>query len=138
MLYCLIDLGYSPASTRNTDDAHSDVALGGTVAVEADTETAAEIHGDLAENKTVGTREPQTEVRVASHCEVRNLDIVLVGDLDSASTRSEAGVDSSTALEDLAGSDRDRVGANRAGGNDGDTLAGADGVDGGLNSSTVV
>ena len=126
------------SSTGDADVVHLHVRLGGAVAVEADTHTTAEVHGDLAEHEAVGAREAETKVGRAGHGEVGNLDIVCVGDFDGTTARAAGGVDGTATFEDLAGLDGDGVGANGARSNDRHTLAGADGVDSGLDSGTVV
>ena len=63
---------------------------------------------------------------------------VCVGDFDGTAARAVGGVDGAAAFENLASLNGDGIGADRAGSNDGDTLTSADGVDGGLDSGTVV
>ena len=117
---------------------HRDVGVCSLVTVKANAQTAAQVHGNFAKLQASGTIEPQAEVRVTRHAEVWDLDVCGVERLDGAAPRLVTDIDRSAALEDLATPDGDRVGTNRAGGDDGNALTARCAVDCCLDRGAVV
>ncbi|CRK36753.1 hypothetical protein BN1708_007182 [Verticillium longisporum] len=126
------------AGARHADDVHAHVAVGRLVAVEPDAEAGAQVHGDAAEAEAAGAVEAETKVGAAGHGEVGDLHIVRVDRLNGATAAAARDVDGTAALEDLAAANGDGAGADAARGDDGDALARADRVDGGLDGRVVV
>lgn len=120
------------------DDVHGDVAVPSSIPVESYSKSAAEVEVDLAEFEILGAREAQAKVRVSSHGQVWDRRVVGVDGLNRATASSVADVDSAADLEYAPTRHRDGTLADRSRRNDRDSLSGADGIEGRLDSGPVV
>jgi hypothetical protein len=126
------------AGAGNCDGVHFHVGVGGFVAVEPDSYPGGEVHRDFAEDQIFRPVEPETEVRVSRQRQIRNPRADCVEHLYRAVGGAVADVDGPAAFEYFAAAYCEGGGAYRAGGDDGDSLAAANGVYGCLDCAAVV
>jgi hypothetical protein len=132
------DLNSVTTCTADVDVVHLGVVVPRGIAVEADTKTTAQVHRDLAQPQIAGARDAKTEVGIASHGQIRDVDVVHIPDLDSPSAVLPAGIDGTADLECPAGRDVDGVGAEVTRRPDDDTLTSTGPVKGRLDGETII
>lgn len=131
------DFDGGTAGASDPSYVDSRVGVSGAVTVEADTEAAGHVHGDLAQDETAGSGEAEAKVGITSEGQVGNLYARGAGGFNGTAIAAKGCVERAADFEDFVGADGYGVGADGARGHDGEALAGCQGVEGGLNGCQV-